>query len=278
MAALPEPVRGGSVSELRAFVNVADDGDWHLLLGWLVGALRPAGPYPVLGLHGEQGSAKTTTARVLGELVDPSTVPVRAAPRDERDLMIAATNRWLVNLDNLSRIPPWLSDAICRLATGGGFTTRELYTDEDEVLFDAMRPVIINGIEELATRSDLLDRAILLTLPTIEPDRRRPEKEYWDAFDRARPRILGALLDALAVPCATSTRPTSPNCRGWPTSRCGRRPPTGAGHPAWIVHRRLHRQPGPSTSSLSPLRPSGKRSSRWLATDSRAPPASCSNG
>jgi hypothetical protein len=198
MAALPEPVHGGSVDELRAFVNVADDEDWHLLVGWLVGALRPAGPYPVLGLHGEQGSAKTTMARVLGELVDPSTVPVRAGPRDERDLMIAATNRWLVNLDNLSRIPAWLSDAICRLATGGGFTTRELYTDADEVLFDAMRPVIINGIEELATRSDLLDRAILLNLPTIEPDRRRPEKEYWHAFERARPRILGGPLDALS--------------------------------------------------------------------------------
>jgi hypothetical protein len=184
-------------------VNVRDD-DWCLLLGWLVGAVRAAGPYPVLGLHGEQGSAKTTTARVLSQLVDPSTVPVRAAPRDERDLMIAATNRWLVNLDNLSHMPAWLSDAICRLATGGGFTTRELYTDADEVLFNAQRPVIINGIDEVATRSDLLDRAILLNLPTIAPDRRRSEREFWDAFGDVQPRIIGALLDA--VSCALRQR------------------------------------------------------------------------
>ena len=130
----------------------------------------------MLGLQGEQGSAKTTTARGFRELVDPSTVPVRAAPKDERDLMIAATNGWVINLDNLSRLPAWLSDAICRLATGGGFATRELYTDADEVLFNATRPVIVNGIEELATRSDLLDRAHLAR-PTNHRPPPTPDRE-----------------------------------------------------------------------------------------------------
>jgi len=198
IAALPDPVTGGSLKMLREFVNVGSDDDWRLLVGWLLAAWRPPGqPYPVLGLNGEQGSGKSTTARVLRELVDPSTVSLRAAPHDVRDLMISASSSWLVSLDNLSHLQPWLSDALCRLATGGGFATRELYTDADEILFEAQRPVIINGIEELATRSDLLDRSILLSLPTIPSGQRRTEEQYWADFYKARPAILGGLLDAL---------------------------------------------------------------------------------
>ena len=82
---------------------------------------------------------------------------MRTPPRDDRDLLIAANNSWVISYDNLSGIPPWLSDALCRLATGGGFSTRELYTDSDEVFFDAMRPVILNGIDHMAERADLAD-------------------------------------------------------------------------------------------------------------------------
>jgi hypothetical protein len=150
-------------------------------------------------LQGEQGSAKSTTARLLRELVDPSAVPLRAAPQSVRDLMISANAGWVISLDNLSHLPPWLSDALCRLSTGGGFATRELYTDEDETLLDAQRPVIVNGIDELATRSDLLDRCLLVQLPTIPPQKRRAEHDFWHDFEQQRPLILGALYDAVAV-------------------------------------------------------------------------------
>jgi hypothetical protein len=115
-------------------------------------------------------------------------------------LMIAANNGWLIALDNLSRIPSWLSDALCRMSTGGGFSTRELYTDGDEVIFQAQRPVILTGIEEIATRGDLLDRAIPLYLPRIDESARMTEAQFNEAFDRARPRLLGVMLDA--VSCA----------------------------------------------------------------------------
>ena len=111
--------------------------------------------------------------------------------------MIAASNGAVLAFDNLSHVPAWLSDALCRLSTGGGFATRELYTDNEEVIFDAMRPLILTGIEELATRSDLLDRAVLLTLPTIPEDRRRTETQFWAAFDTAAPRF-SALLTAVS--------------------------------------------------------------------------------
>jgi hypothetical protein len=197
MLALPRPVAGGSVATLRRFINCTDD-DWPLVLAWLVAALRPTGPYPVLPLHGEQGSAKTTTARVLRDLVDPNLASLRSEPRDPRDLIIASTNGWVVALDNLSGLPPWLSDAICRLATGGGFGTRQLYSDDEETLFNARRPVILNGITELATQGDLLDRAIPLYLPAIPEDQRQAEAEFWQEFEAARPAILGALLEAVA--------------------------------------------------------------------------------
>src|SRR5262249_44830950 len=147
--ALPEPERGGSLDELKEYVNVRSD-EWPLAVGWAVQAMNGAGPYPPLALHGEQGSAKSTTARVLRSCIDPSTAPLRAEPRDEHDLIIGATNSWVVALDNLSSLPPWLSDALCRLATGGGFSCRQLYTDAEEVIFDAMRPVLLTGIEDLA--------------------------------------------------------------------------------------------------------------------------------
>lgn len=199
MTALPVPIRGGQLDELRAFVNVATEADWVLLAGWLVGAFSPTGPYPVLALHGEQGSAKSTTARLLRALIDPNASPLRAEPKDVRDLMIAASNAWCLAFDNLSSLAPWLSDALCRLSTGGGFATRELHTDADEVLFDAQRPVILNGITEVASHSDLLDRVLTLELPPIPDTLRQTEAQVWGAFETARPRVLGALCEAVAV-------------------------------------------------------------------------------
>ncbi len=199
MRPLPYPARGGAVDELREFVNIAD-GDWPLMVGWVVAALRPQGPFPFLALHGEQGSAKSTTERALRDLIDPNVAPLRSEPRNGRDLAIAANNGWVLAYDNLSEIRDWLSDAFCRIATGGGFSTRELYSDTDEVLIDAQRPLVMNGIAELATRPDLLDRAIPLYLPRLR--RWVPEDEFFDRFHEARPRILGALLDAVSAAIA----------------------------------------------------------------------------
>jgi hypothetical protein len=199
MLPLPQPVAGGSIKELREFLNVSNDNDWILVASWLVAALRPIGPYPILVLHGEQGSAKSTFARLLRTLFDPNVATLRSEPREIRDLMIAATNGLCCAFDNLSNIQPWLSDAICRLATGGGYATRELYSDGDEVIFNVQRPVILNGIEELATRGDLLDRAIVMYLPSIPEKKRRTESDVLREFEAARPRILGALLDAVSA-------------------------------------------------------------------------------
>lgn len=197
LLALPQPIPGGTVEELRPFVNVRPQ-DWPLLVAWLVAALRPRGPYPLLCLHGEQGSAKSTTARALRALVDPNAAPLRSEPRDAGELMLMATHSWVVALDNLSYLSTWLSDTLCQLSTGGGLSKRQLYTDSDEIVFNAQGPVILTGIEELATRSDLLSRALILHLPAIAEDKCRTEADLRIDFEKARPRILGALLDVVA--------------------------------------------------------------------------------
>jgi hypothetical protein len=173
------------------------DTDFVLVVAWALACLRDRGPYPVIVLSGEQGSAKSTFSAILRALLDPNTAPLRALPREDRDLFIAASNGRVLAFDNVSGLPAWISDTLCRLATGGGFAVRQLYTDQDEVLFDATRPVILNGIEDIVTRPDLADRAILLTLEPIREERRRPEQELWSAFEMEHPRILGALLDAV---------------------------------------------------------------------------------
>ncbi len=198
MQPLPSPVSGGSIEMLRPFLNVRSDADFVLVVAWLLAGFRDCGPYPPMALAGEQGSAKSTLSAILRALIDPNTAPLRALPRDDRDLFIAATNAHVLAFDNVSGLPAWISDTLCRLAMGGGFAVRALFTDSDEVLFDATRPVILNGIEDIVTRPDLADRALFLTLQPIPDEDRRPEQDLWAAFEAARPSILGALLDAVA--------------------------------------------------------------------------------
>jgi hypothetical protein len=199
MLSLPVPTKGGKLEQLKPFVNLEGQDDWVLLVSFLLAALRPAGPYPILVIQGEQGSAKSTLARVIRSLVDPSTAPLRSAPTDERDLMIAATGSWLLSFDNLSRIREWFSDALCRLATGAGLSTRELYTDAGQIIFNSQRPILVNGIEELAVRQDFRDRAVILILPTLSREKRRDEGTFRKELDGKLPEIFGAVCDALSV-------------------------------------------------------------------------------
>jgi predicted heme/steroid binding protein len=198
MAALARPQPGGSVDLLRPFVNVGGDASFHLLLAWLVGGLG-MGPYPVLVLVGPRGTAKSTTTRACRRLLDDNRTPIRTLPSCERNLAVSSTNSWVLAYDNLSGLTPKASDWICRVATGGGFSSRQLFTDADETLMTFKRPVILNGIDDIAVRGDLLDRSIVVECPPIPDRQRRDERALWADFEKARPLILGALLDGVAA-------------------------------------------------------------------------------
>ena len=204
LLALPTPRRvGTALADLGRLLNLRRDPDgaptaeFKLVVAWLLAALHPEGPYPVLALDGEQGSGKSATARMLRRLVDPNHADARAAPRDERDLLVAARNGRVVALDNLSGLDAAMADALCRVATGGGFGERALFTNGDEYIVYVCNPVLLNGIPSLLARGDLADRAIAVTLPAIPDERRRPEAELWAEFEAAQPGVLALLLDGL---------------------------------------------------------------------------------
>jgi putative DNA primase/helicase len=198
MRPLPEPEAGSLIEELRSYLNFKSDDDFVLAVAYLVGALRPKGPYPILVLNGEAGTGKSVFTRMLKTLVDPTAAPIRTLPREERDLLVSANNSWCLAFDNVSSMPPWMADALCRLATDSGFATRTLTTDKDETTFEATRPVILNGIPHLTDRADLADRAMTIHLSAISDADRRPQDEMEREFNEARPRFLGALLDAVS--------------------------------------------------------------------------------
>ncbi len=196
---LPLPALGGSIEALRPFVNVADEDEFKLLIGCLVGYLSPKGPYPVLIIGGEQGSAKSTTARLVRRLIDPRDPEIRPLPSKEQNLVAAAHSGHVLSFDNLSRITGTMSDHLCRLATGGGLGGRKLYTDRDDLAEDIRRPVILNGIGLLPSRADLADRSIKVQLERIAPGARKTEAQIWAEFERVQPEVLGALCDGVST-------------------------------------------------------------------------------
>ena len=198
MLALPEPEAGETIELLREFVNVESDSDFRVFVAFLAAALRPSGPFVILTVTGQAGSSKSTLAKTAVLLVDPKTPPSTGAPRDERDLFVSASNSWLLSFTNLSNLPQWFSDALCRLADGEGFKTRQLHSDRGEAIFSGARPIVLNGIGDLAKQPDLADRTLPISPPLLRDEQRREEREFWDAFEAARPMILGALCHIVA--------------------------------------------------------------------------------
>lgn len=222
MTPLPVPVPTPATQLgplLSTLVNIRAE-DLPLAMGWLLGAMRSRAPFPVLIIVGEQGTAKSYGSQVLRSIIDPNIAPLRSTPKEPRDLMIAASNSFIAAFDNLSSIPEWFSDDLCRLATGAGFATRELHTDTDEIIFRAARPVLFNSITDVARRPDLLDRSMVVALDPIPGASRRTERDLNARFREAHPRLLGALLDASVVALrheATTTLPLLPRMADFAT-------------------------------------------------------------
>jgi hypothetical protein len=197
MRSLPEPERGGDIGLLWQHTNIPNNRR-VMVLTWLLDSFRPDTPFPVLELVGEQGSAKSTTQAELRSLVDPNKVMLRGRPKTVEDIFVAAANNWLVSYENLSGLTAEQQDAFCTLATGGGFASRQLYTNGEEHIMETKRPVVLNGIAVVATRPDLIDRVIHVDMPTIPPETRKDDADTSAAWERDRPGVFGALLDLFA--------------------------------------------------------------------------------
>lgn len=198
MKPLPMPVRDGNgLDKLRALLNTNEEG-FRLLVAWLVAAFIPDLPHPILAFRGEQGTGKSKAAQMVIGIVDPSGAPKRTAPRDIKSWATQAFNSWALCLDNVSIIPDWLSDALCRAVTGDGIVDRALYTDDDVVVLEFRRVLAMTTIDAGALAGDLAERLLTIELNLIPDRARREEAELDAAYADAHAGILASLFDLLA--------------------------------------------------------------------------------
>jgi hypothetical protein len=189
-----EPVHNGDISKVLNFVNLEkgnepEDNQQLLFLVYLVASFVPDIPHPIIHPYGHHGAAKSTFMRVIKRLADPSIEELLICPKDVNDLAQKLSHHWVCFFDNLTTIPDWLSDMLCRVATGAAFAKRELFTDDSDIIFQLKRIAGMNGINIVATKADLLDRTIPLELMDIPEDKRRMEKDFWLEFNDDVPQI-----------------------------------------------------------------------------------------
>lgn len=196
---LPTPEPGGAIDDLWRHVNIPGQDSRLLVVAWLLEAMRISTPYPVMELVAGQGSAKSTTQDRARNLIDPNAVPLRTAPRSLSDLSVSTVSNHVVSLNNLSHLSTETQDFMCSMSTGGGDAGRKLYSNEDEVVWDVSRPIVMNGINQLVTRPDLADRTICIELPKITATQREDETTLNAAWDSDYPKITGALYDLLSA-------------------------------------------------------------------------------
>lgn len=194
------PLRQYDVDIFERFLsltNLKTEDDRLLLKCYIVSLFIPGFPKPVLMLHGEQGSAKSTLQELIKTLVDPSSIKLLSFPRDVNELVQQLAHRYVAYFDNLSYIKGWISDELCKAVTGGGFSKRRLYSDDDDIAYSFMRCIGFNGINLAASKPDLLERGLIIQLERIPKERRRKINNIWREFESLRPQLLGYIFDLI---------------------------------------------------------------------------------
>jgi putative DNA primase/helicase len=194
MLPLPHPAASEDLSPLWDILNLPDVTARKLLETWLVTALIPHMHVPLLVLNGEQGSAKSTMTTCIKNLLDPHDAPLKNLPSKEQDLFVMASKCRILAFDNVSGFKKDLSDALCKLITGGAYSCRKLYTDDEEAVIKGHCAVVMNGIPDFLTRGDLIDRALVIQLEPISKANRKDDTTFKALFTNSHPHILGALL------------------------------------------------------------------------------------
>ena len=190
------PTQAGDIRKVLNYVNLK--GQETLFLCWLVSCFVPAIPHAMPIFYGEKGAAKTTTSASTKAIIDPSTLDTLTFQNDPRTLVVNLQQHWYLPFDNVSFINEETSDALCRAITGSGIQQRKLHSNNEDCIFKFRRCLAINGINNVATRPDLLDRSILIELERISEIDRRELAEVQAAFEADRPAILGGIFDTLS--------------------------------------------------------------------------------
>ena len=195
----PQPTATPLPQLLAPFLNSRTPDDTALIVGLVLAALRPRGPYPVGVLSGPQGSAKSSVAWALKMLIDPNSTPLVGLPADDLSLLCSAKAQFFLAWDNVSHLSENLSDALCRLSTGAGISRRKLFSDSDLSTIGVCRCALLNGIEDFVVRGDLLSRCLTIELAPIKAADRMTDEAFKGRFREQLPYILGATLNALST-------------------------------------------------------------------------------
>lgn len=192
------PDFAGDLKLLLNHIRIKNVDDQILYLTYLVTCFIPSIPHAVLVFSGEKGASKSTSMRLTRQIVDPAVQDLLTMPNSMQDLALSLANNYMPSFDNLDGLSAEKSDLLCIASTGGGFSKRTLFTDDDETLLDLHRCVGLTGINVVVTRADLIDRSIIIELDRIPEDERKEEREVWEAFEADRARIVGGALQTLA--------------------------------------------------------------------------------
>jgi hypothetical protein len=191
------PIKDGDIKLFLKYVNITNKDHQLLLLVFIVSCFIPDFPHPMLIVFGPQGSSKSTLGKMIGAINDPSVIEIGTIPNNLKDLVQALAHHHFSFFDNLSYISDETSDLLCKAITGGGFTKRELYSDDEDIIYNFMRCIGMNGINLVANRPDLLERSLLLELERIDPSNRKDEGSLYKEFYNDLPSILGGIFDTL---------------------------------------------------------------------------------
>jgi hypothetical protein len=180
-----------AVKKFFSHVNVSEENKLMLLciiISYLVAKIA----HPILAVYGQQGSAKSSLFKFIRRLVDPSSIELLTLPHKKDEIIQQMYHHHLVFYDNLSFFSAEFSDVCCRAVTGTGFSKREYYTNDDDIIYDFMRCLGYNGINQVSDKGDVLDRSVLIELFKIE--KRKTDAEINAAFEADRSDILGGML------------------------------------------------------------------------------------
>jgi hypothetical protein len=148
--------------------------------------------------YGEKGSAKSTLQKKIQLLIDPSKLDGLSISNDKTEFIQQISHNYLCFYDNVRREPIWLSDEVCRAITGGAFSKRKLYTDDEDIPYKYKRILSFSGINVIFTQEDALDRSIKIELERIKDTDAIPEEEIYDELKQQIPQLLGYIFDVVA--------------------------------------------------------------------------------
>jgi len=203
------PRSGGSINDLKSILNF-DDRNYKLLIAYMINCYNPYGPFMALIPQGGKGSGKSMVSSIIKRIIDPSVVERSMLPKNDHDLVIQASQQFLLSIDNVSNVPFNLSDNFCRVLTGSAFVTRRYYTDNESRIFRLERPIILNGIGNFINAADLLERSIQINLEPIPPGMSKTERQMEKELARLLPGFMGALFDCVSYGLANIDKVEAP--------------------------------------------------------------------